>query len=604
MLHKLTKMRFLKLMGLCLILMSACGLKNPSSTSMEGQASGAYPTAMPQQAYGQVENLSAGSLFSVLPSDGLGTEVRDLALDARGNLWVATQIGLGCWDGERWTTYHTADTPLPHDDVRALAIAPDGVTLWVGTAGGLARFDGDTWRVYQKELASPVIADLDFDNQGRLWIATSFGGVSVYDGVLWSQYDKYNSGLLGLSVSALTAGPDGRVWMVDDFNDGVSMLDGRRWTHYTEETSGLVDHRIKQIMVDYAQRVWFVTPYMLNVLDGDTWNPFDMTPFFEQSFFPWCLAQTTGEEIWIAGLQYEKPTVYKFALDGSEINIRQVYEIPARHPVKITSILPAGRVFSQTTSTTVTQWILAEPQVLLPDGGDAWLGTSFGLYHLAAGGTVTVPLPNAEPPSKPFVQKTNNPFVDFVQVYEFHPTSIRVLAVGTVEVQRDYHDRPPLSCDYQGGPDLYNPHDVTEFMISENIMLCHAAGFESYFRPVDPPPVGERFTYWMHEVVNRLPHLHTPDPIEPERFYHFGLRASPPDEGMHWLKVLAFPISTEIFEVHGTLPTAEVILEGWRLFIYDVCYSYRPHIDFVLHDDFPAPSVRDYLEAAGWEVSE
>ncbi len=34
--------------------------------------------------------------------------------------------------------------------------------------------------------------------------------------------------------------------------------------------------------------------------------------------------------------------------------------------------------------------------------------------------------------------------------------------------------------------------------------------------------------------------------------------------------VLAFPLSAEILEVQDTPPTAEVIVGGWRLFIYDV----------------------------------
>ncbi|MBN1878104.1 MAG: hypothetical protein JXA33_28035 [Anaerolineae bacterium] len=567
--------------------------------------SGVYATAMPPDNYGYVAHLPKGHLFSLLPSGGLGEEIRDLVIDVYGHLWVATQIGLGCWDGENWLTYNTADSPLPHDDVRALAIAPDGYTLWVGTAGGLAKLDDTTWTLYPQNLASPVIADLDFAPDGRLWVATSFGGVSVYDGTTWEQYDKYNSGLLGLSVSVITAGADGRIWMVDDFGDGVSMFDGQTWTHYTTENSGLFEHRIEQILVDQGGRVWFVSPDTLSVLDGEIWNPVNFMELDLDAFHPWRIAQTAEGDVWVAGIQYYAPLVYHFTLQGAEIGNLQEYEIPALHQVEDVSFLPAGRIFSDTTTPTVTQWLFANPQVLLPTTDGTWLGTSFGLYKLDITGTVSqMALPNAQPPEVPFINNANNPFMDFVQLYEFHPTHVRVLAVGTVEVQQAYDEGITPLCEKQGGPDLYNPHDVTEFMISENITLCYAAGFESYFRPIDLPAVGERYTYWMHEIIDRLPHLHTPDLIMPEQFYHFGLRSGQPGEGMHWQKILAFPLSTEILEVHGTPPTAEVILNDWRLFIYDVRYTDRPHVNFILHNDAPTPSLENYLEAAGWQVGE
>jgi hypothetical protein len=192
--------------------------------------------------------------------------------------------------------------------------------------------------------------------------------------------------------------------------------------------------------------------------------------------------------------------------------------------------------------------------------------------------------------------------VDFLQIYEFHPDHVRVTAIGTVEVQNSYAPDPWVVCDQSSGPDLYNSNDVTEFVISDNITLCEGTNLNNMFRPVAPPPVGERFTYWMSEVVHRLPHLHTPNPIEPEQTYHFGASASRPSEGQNWLRALAFPVSADILKVHGTPPTAEVIVNDWRVFVYDLHETNRPHVDFILHNDVPAPSLESYLEAAGWRL--
>lgn len=99
---------------------------------------------------------------------------------------------------------------------------------------------------------------------------------------------------------------------------------------------------------------------------------------------------------------------------------------------------------------------------------------------------------------------------------------------------------------------------MTEFVVSENIELCEGTNLACSFRPIDPPVAGERFTYWMSEVVHRLPHLHTPHPIKSEQEFHFGLSAPQPESGERWVRVLAFPLSADITKVHGTPPTAEV----------------------------------------------
>jgi hypothetical protein len=154
------------------------------------------------------------------------------------------------------------------------------------------------------------------------------------------------------------------------------------------------------------------------------------------------------------------------------------------------------------------------------------------------------------------------------------------------------------------GPDLYNPHDVTEFVVSENIELCEGTNLACSFRLIDPPVAGERFTYWMSEVVHHLPHLHTPHPIKPEQEFHFGLSAPQPESGEQWVRVLAFPLSADITKVHGTPPSAEVTVEDWRLYVYDVGESRWPHINFVLHNDMPVLLLEAYLDAAGWQVED
>src|SRR6185295_5609088 len=67
--------------------------------------------------------------------------VKPLAAGPDGRLWVATDAGLKMVTGKTVTTFTTANSPLPADEVRALAVEPATGAVWITTSAGLARFD-------------------------------------------------------------------------------------------------------------------------------------------------------------------------------------------------------------------------------------------------------------------------------------------------------------------------------------------------------------------------------------------------------------------------------------------------------------------------------
>jgi signal transduction histidine kinase/ligand-binding sensor domain-containing protein len=72
---------------------------------------------------------------------------------------------------------------LPSSTVTSIAQTPDGY-LWVGTYDGLARFDGARFVTFDSvntpELGQPRIQGLFLDAQGTLWINTFRGGLTSY----------------------------------------------------------------------------------------------------------------------------------------------------------------------------------------------------------------------------------------------------------------------------------------------------------------------------------------------------------------------------------------------------------------------------------------
>jgi len=76
-----------------------------------------------------------------------GREVRDIAIDGAGLLWIATERGVTLFDGrEGWRTLRGSDG-LPVEDVRRVLILPNG-DRWFATAGGAVRLSAGRWSLF------------------------------------------------------------------------------------------------------------------------------------------------------------------------------------------------------------------------------------------------------------------------------------------------------------------------------------------------------------------------------------------------------------------------------------------------------------------------
>ncbi len=109
--------------------------------------------------------------------DGLPADVvRDIDIGA--DIWVATNNGVGRWDGQQWTAYTTADG-LPSNDIRGVAAYQD--TVWASTAGGAAYFDGQSWQAFTHENGLPK-GDLNGVKfgAGGIWFSTRGSGLLVF----------------------------------------------------------------------------------------------------------------------------------------------------------------------------------------------------------------------------------------------------------------------------------------------------------------------------------------------------------------------------------------------------------------------------------------
>ena len=76
--------------------------------------------------------------WTTLADYGWTDGIRDIALDARGQVWIAAWKGLKMWNGAEWTLFDTAHSEAPADDSFAVSVDSSG-QVWCGYESKLAR---------------------------------------------------------------------------------------------------------------------------------------------------------------------------------------------------------------------------------------------------------------------------------------------------------------------------------------------------------------------------------------------------------------------------------------------------------------------------------
>ncbi|HUU02465.1 MAG TPA: hypothetical protein VM425_13565 [Myxococcota bacterium] len=139
--------------------------------------------------------------------------VRDLAVDASGNVWLARSTGLDRFDGAQLTTFEKASGSLPDDDVRAVFAMPSGGVL-AGCATGAALVGG------ADRILLPGVGSLPYDDITSVWASgdlMAFGhgiGATVVRGD-FEHVDHYHSlrWIPAETVTAVALASDGTRWI-------------------------------------------------------------------------------------------------------------------------------------------------------------------------------------------------------------------------------------------------------------------------------------------------------------------------------------------------------------------------------------------------------
>jgi ligand-binding sensor domain-containing protein len=220
------------------------------------------------------------------PEDGLvHRAVMGIAVDKKtGDLWIGTFGGLSRLSGGQFKNYTNLTSGLLNDIIYGVAVQDNWV--WVATTAGISRLDTSTgeWRNWS-EFNAPFHEPWTYGvapapELGKVYFAMWGGGMIEYD-VAGDWMKAYtdpdeemetvlfrNQGLIHIIVSNIAYNPDTKmVWASTYF--GLSGYDGRNWHNYLAKDSGLASDFINAPK-SRGNEVWSCTDKGLSFLDYKT----------------------------------------------------------------------------------------------------------------------------------------------------------------------------------------------------------------------------------------------------------------------------------------------------------------------------------------------
>jgi ligand-binding sensor domain-containing protein len=229
--------------------------------------------------------LEDGRVKKVLTeADGLvGRAVMSVAVDKEsGDVWVGTFGGLSRYSGGKFSNYTNLTSGLANDLVYGVAI--QGQFVWVATAAGVSRLDTRTgsWSIFNESNApfeEPWAYGISVGKE-KVYFAVWGGGVLAYDVAqqTWKPYTDpdgememvlyRNQGLIHNIVSSVSYNEETKTFWASTYF-GLSGYDGRNWHNYLTKDSGLASNFINAVRVR-GDEVWSSTQAGLSELNTRT----------------------------------------------------------------------------------------------------------------------------------------------------------------------------------------------------------------------------------------------------------------------------------------------------------------------------------------------
>jgi len=148
-----------------------------------------------------------------------------------------------------WEVFNEANSPLPNNTVRCLAVDNDN-GLWVGTDHGLAHLNNGVWEIFNttnSTIGDDYIRALAVDSSNAIWIGTTLNGILKYDGVSFQTFNDANSDIPDNFIKTISIDKLGHKWL--GTVEGLTRFDDTSWVTWTTSNSSISTNNISSIGV-------------------------------------------------------------------------------------------------------------------------------------------------------------------------------------------------------------------------------------------------------------------------------------------------------------------------------------------------------------------
>jgi PAS domain S-box-containing protein len=210
---------------------------------------------------------------------------------------------------------YSREEGLAQSQVRSIYQDSNGY-LWIGTSGGgVSKFDGISFINFTTKdgLVDNYVLAIFEDSNRNLWFGTK-EGVSRYDGMKFHPLDAGN-GLNNSVVQAILQDRAGNVWFGTE--QGAWKYDGKTFYHVTGK-DGLANDTIMSMLVDSEGNIWFGTGGGVSRYDGGGFTHFSTADGLPASTIDAILEDQNGN-LWLGtysgACKYDGKTFRTYTVD-------------------------------------------------------------------------------------------------------------------------------------------------------------------------------------------------------------------------------------------------------------------------------------------------
>ncbi|HDS07490.1 MAG TPA: response regulator, partial [Bacteroides sp.] len=189
-------------------------------------------------------------------------DVRSLFETKQGTLWIGTGAGMMEVNGADWTVYGQREGLMNHE-ITGITKDDQG-NIWTSEKEGIYKFDGTKFTFYRshQDLVGSDFSSAFKDSRGDLWF-TSDGGIRKYDGTAFALIPSRSNVFPGwpdilsfIHTSSVAEDSGGKIWIATT-RGGLNMHDGKSFIHYKAE-HGFNNYLIK-VLIDENNNPWLGT---------------------------------------------------------------------------------------------------------------------------------------------------------------------------------------------------------------------------------------------------------------------------------------------------------------------------------------------------------